>query len=222
MKRISPPILSLLLSLTISYLSGVIAEPIFGDGSSMNQGVLRTEIDSVTETARNLPIDRPIELRLRPRLRTVRQARIIETPAGTTNYKCFLISSDNENPREFVSGPFGLSQTLQRPFRRADTVDCYDFPREDMVYILMESDKIDLGILEVELDDRSSIDYDETAHVVYRAHILQAPSDMVGCALISPDGSGFVSNPFTISSPLPRGLNPVASTLACADAGPGH
>lgn len=219
MNRTFLPVLSLVLSLTISYLSVVLAEPVLGGGSSTNQGVLRVEIDGVTETARDLPIDRPIELPVRPRFKTVRQARIIETPAGTTNYKCFLISSDNENPREFVSEPFGLSQTLQRPFRRADTVYCYDFPREDIVYIVMESDKIDLGILEVELDDRSSIDYDETAHVVYRAHILQAPSDTVGCALIRPDGSGFASDLFTISRPLPRGLNPVASTLACADAG---
>ena len=215
------PILNVLLSLTTSFMSSVLAEPIFDGGNSMNQGVLRVEIDGVTQTSRNLPIDRPIALPVEPRFRTVRQARIIETPAGTTNFKCFLISSDNEIPSRFVSGPFGISQTLQSPFSRADTIYCYDFPREDIVYMLMVTDKIELGILEVELDDRTSIDYDETAHVVYRAHILQAPSDMVGCALVGPDASGFVSDLILISRPLPRGLDPLASTLACADASSG-
>lgn len=210
--------INLFFALTINYLSLGLAEPILNGGSDSESGILKVELDGKELTASDIPANQPVLLPVEPRFRTVKRARLLVEPPGATNYKCFLISSNNRDAKKYLSQPFTLSRPLDRPFKRADSLYCYDFPRDDAAYILFSSDKTETSVLEVDASESpsmQSLSRDRSDHVVYSAHILQAPSPETGCALVKSDGV-LASDPFTVNDPLPKGLNPLAISVICA------
>ena len=109
---------------------------------------------------------------------------------------------------------------LAQPFRRADRLHCCDFDLEDVAYVLLSTDKVDMVVAPVKIsnppDMRAGwISGEGVVHEVQRAYLLEAPSPDTGCMLVSPIGRGVDGGFFTLDRPLPWGSNPLASSVGC-------
>ena len=149
----------------------------------------------------------------------ITEAKLVQAPRGTSNYKCFLRSSNVMIEQDYLSALFGVGNDLDEPFSRADSMFCYDFSREDRAYFVVQTATRDIDIITtgygVLLQDAlaTAINRGRT-ETILRMHVIQTPIPDLLCLLVL--GVQIASwSPITPSMPLPYGENPSADSIMC-------
>ena len=207
--------------LAISYFSFTLAEPTrHRDNAEIDEGSLVVQLNNEAYILDAPDLEKVVTSDVNPR-RPIKNARIVQAPAGTTGYKCFLTSSTSKDANKYASPLFDMRTHLTRPFKRADRLNCYNFTRDDVAHVLLETDKVDLCLNEVELSDYPRelnplwINGVGRIHEVKRAHLLKAPSPRTACFLVSPERNILDDYPINQNFPLAWGTNPIADSIGC-------
>ena len=112
-----------------------------------------------------------------------------------------------------------MNKDLDRPFKEADELHCYDFISEDTASVLFRTRNFDIGILDVDVSERltslppTALNGGEI-ETVERMHLISEPTSGVCCVLIF--NSRLATMEFaTLANPLPWGENPTADSVVC-------